>query len=221
LARRLQQKEVLDMKAFTLAPPSQGVLRYKIRSQLHDVAADRGLSYHDVLLSLNGGETSLDELRAFIVEDGKRRNLDWAVTDVKAVEPASGQPMAVSESRGEEPSSAAEDKEEESEVSFAGQPMAVSKNFRDESSSGIEDEEEEDDISSTTLRDENSSSDTVPDQYQKDMLDRLSWLQPRVRRFVLSFSSSSEARRFARNWHKRELHGPGRERRIVNVSLIW
>ena len=41
-------------------------------------------------------------------------------------------------------------------------------------------------------------------------------------RFIVSFSDAVEARRFARNWHKRQLDLPGRDRSaVVNTAALW
>jgi hypothetical protein len=61
------------------------------------------------------------------------------------------------------------------------------------------------------------------DEYQKDMEEneRTTGLKG-YSRFILSFGDAPEAKRFVRNWHRRQLPASNwGDHRIVNASIIW
>jgi hypothetical protein len=174
---------------FTLAPPSQrlhGAMKIRDRNStiartleskgsFHDILSQKGRSGHLLLLSLEGGKLSADALRAYIDEDGKERNLAWAVTSTMPWGPDLLQKVEAGE----------------------------------RASGNVQ--------SSTNM----AQAMTTLDQYQNDVKEQKRTQNERAGRFILSFESGPEARRFLRNWHRRTLSGPGLERRTVNVSIFW
>jgi hypothetical protein len=221
-ARDLRRTDVLAVKAFTLAPPSQAHVRYRVRQHNHfREPAGGALSDHDVLVSLEGDALAVGEVRAFVDEDGRARNLDWGIADARVVVVEGGRAKAVS-GRGiakegiEDLPCADGSSTAEAAIEVRGEKedlqVREGPEAQEQGQQGMP-------APNTDLDGEHVAN--APGQLDLRVAERMHPSQLPASRFILTFSSSAEAKRFVRSWHRRTLNGPGRRRRIVNATTMW
>ncbi|KAH8156728.1 hypothetical protein CIB48_g11519, partial [Xylaria polymorpha] len=203
------------VRSFTLVPPGQRlqvqlsrvsparIAELYVQGGFVDRLAARAGSEFLVLVRVDGGRLTLDDLRRAIEDDGLRRNLAWRITDIdggilpfgKSILKGKGQAQMAG-----------------SKGSSVDKPWAQ----------GLKDEESDDKDG------DGPGKNTVNAIYEAEESNERHRQYPR---FIIAFVDQAEAYRFVQNWHRRELTlqmgGGGKkqpsweESKIINATVLW
>ncbi|KAI0447432.1 hypothetical protein F4803DRAFT_499648 [Xylaria telfairii] len=202
------------VRSFTLVPPGQRlqvqlsrvsparIAELYLQGGFIDRLAARAGSEFLVLIRIDGGRLTLDDLRRAIEDDGLRRNLAWRITDLdsgilpfgKSILKGKGQALSLKGPSANQPSTQV---------------------LKDE---GGNHKDDGDSLGKNTTN-------TISEAEESNEKHR------QYPRFIIPFMDKAEAYRFVQNWHRRELAlqmgGGGKrqpsweESKIINATVLW